>query len=90
MASFAHQSVLPVLLYCSPVVLQRILKTVSLSVARYVCHSRASSIPVDSLIDKFLDLNAKTREKVSIEILVDSTHPTDNDLSFCHWHASTR
>ena len=89
--SFVNQCVLPILLYCSPVVFPGLLKQDFKTIRRgLMIISRASLIPVESLITELIDGHIKSCMSLANKILNDPSHPLHLDLSSCRSHSITR
>ena len=90
-SSFVTQCVLPIVLYCSPVIFPGLLKKDFIVLRRGLAIiSRVSLLPIDYLIGKLCDLHIDSCESFAHKILNDPTHPLHSELSSCYSHPSTR
>ena len=90
-SSFVNQCVLPIVLYCSPVIFPGLLKKDFIVLRRGLAIiSRVSLLPMESLISELCDQHIDSCESFAHKILSDHLHPLHSELSVCHSHPSTR
>ena len=90
-STFVNQCVLPIVLYCSPVIFPGLLKKDFIVLRRGLAIiSRVSFLPMESLINELCDQHINSCESFAHKILNDNSHPLHSELSVCHSHPSTR
>ena len=91
MVNFVQQCVLPIFLYCSPVIFPGLLKADFKLLRRGLkMISRVSQVSLSALIGNICDRHIDACLKFADRIFSDSTHPLHLDLSACLSHPSTR
>nr|CAH8864496.1 unnamed protein product [Trichobilharzia regenti] len=88
---FVNSRILPIILYCSPLVFPGLLKKDYTLLRRMLkVVSRVSSLPLSQLVNILVDRHMDSCEKWAKSILSDSQHPLHSQLSPCISSGKTR